>query len=120
MDPAYGAPYSAVDVVLLPGLCLIFAALFRFLAWTRERNNQSGIGMKRLAWFPLVFSLYLGGQYAWRMFEPTSGYVYRKSMETMVKVQIAHWLVIVLPIVALAVLLVWDRTERRLGRPIAI
>lgn len=120
MDSVYGPPYSAIDVVILPGLCFAFTLLFRFLAWSKEKNNKSGKGMKRLAWVSLAFGLFVALEYAWRMFDPATGHMYQKMMESMVKVKLAHWIAIVTPFLLVIAMILWDRTEKRLGRPIAI
>lgn len=120
MDTAFGAPYSAVDVILLPGIVFLAAILFRFLAWNLDRMHKKSRWMKLTAYLAVVLGLWIAFNYAWTMYNPSTGFLYMRSMSGMVKVRAAHFLAILLPILTLAGFIVWDRVEKKLGRPIAI
>lgn len=120
MNSSYGAPWSAVDVILLPGIAFLAAWLLRFLAWNLQRNNKKSSGMTIAAWVVVLFSAYLGFHYAWDMFNPDTGHIYTLGMADRPKVKMAHYIAIALPILTIVAFLVWGRTEKKLGRPIAI
>jgi hypothetical protein len=76
--------------------------------------------MKMAAYVAVLIGIWIGANYLWTMYNPSTGFLYMRSMSGMVKVRLAHYLSIGLPWLTLAAFIVWDRVEKKLGRPIAI
>lgn len=115
----FGAPESFVDLLVLPGLMVVFALLLRLGAWGRDRSGASGKWLKIAALVPLAFGLWVGLQQVWAIHNPDTGYLYAKTIDGK-KVLFSHYLSLILPLLTLLGFAVWARIEKRLGRPIAI
>ncbi len=120
MNGEYGAPYSAVDVILLPGIVFFAALILRFLSWNLTRRNANGRSMKAVAYLAVLVGAWIGYRYFQTMYLSSTGFMYIKSMATMPKVKIAHYLAILLPILTFGGFVAWDLVEKKLGRPIAM
>jgi len=120
MNTEFGAPYSAVDVILLPGIVFLAAVFFRFLSWNLTRTNKSGRAMKICAYLSVVAGLWIAFSLLRTMYFSSTGFMYMKSIGDMFKVRVAHYLAIALPILTLIGFIVWDRVEKKLGRPIGM
>lgn len=120
MNGEYGAPFSAVDVILLPGIVFIAAVLMRFLAWNMQRMHKNPRWMKLSAYIVTLVGVWIAVKYLYTMYNPDTGFLYMRTLKPMMKVLLAHYIVIALPFLTLIGFVLWDRAEKKLGRPLSI
>ncbi len=119
MDGSFGAPDKWYDLLIVPGLAVFFGLLIRFLGWNRHRMGKSS---KTWTWFAiavLTLGAYVGFKAMWNLFDPDLAAFYRATIWQR-RVLVSHYIGFGLPLLALIGVLVWNLTEKRLGRPIAI
>ncbi|MEZ0326031.1 MAG: hypothetical protein ACAH95_08990 [Fimbriimonas sp.] len=119
MDGSFGAPDKWYDLLIVPGLAVFFGLLIRFLGWNREKMGKPSTTWSWFAIAVLALGAFVGFKAMWNLFDPDLAAFYRATIWQR-RVLVSHYLAFGLPFIALLIVIGWNMTEKRLGRPIAI
>ncbi len=119
MDGSFGAPEKWYDLLIVPGLAVFFGLLIRFLGWNRDRMGKRSKTWSWLAVVVLTLGAYVGFKAMWNLYDPDLAAFYKATIWSRL-VLFSHYAAFALPALALIAVVIWNLTEKRLGRPIAI